>query len=425
MNPTKRRGAPLTRAAVAAALAALMIFPSSTALAETDEVEGPSVTHSQVMRGAAGMQPDRQFDIVGVPDIGNTKPNLDAGDELVGLSPTVAVTSCGFFTCEVEPNDSRATANQLGAGASVNGFIRSDTDATSDVDVFEFVISEPRRVEISLTFTGGYTGLTDDAHAFDFAIGRQGEATEWQEPLYYADRNGDWLRSVYFYFEPGTYYIRISGDNTMFTWDHVYTLHFKVPPRPFADVSPLPGPNFSQFDEAITWMSAAGISTGYPEGYQTIYKPFAPVARDAMAAFLYRFAGEPEYPVPVVSPFTDVPRWHPFYVEINWLAYAGISTGWVTGGGREFRPGAQITRDAMSAFLYRFFGEPTFVAPTTSPFADVAKNQSFYKEITWLADAGISTGWDVSGRKQFRPYSAITRDAMAAFLFRSWMIFSE
>ncbi|MFP5360035.1 MAG: metallophosphoesterase, partial [Actinomycetes bacterium] len=41
---------------------------------------------------------------------------------------------------------------------------------------------------------------------------------------------------------------------------------------------------------------------------------------------------------------------------IGWLAAEGISTGWSTPSGQEFRPLAQIKRDAMAAFLYRYAG---------------------------------------------------------------------
>lgn len=191
--------------------------------------------------------------------------------------------------------------------------------------------------------------------------------------------------------------------------------------QPFIDVSGVVGsPTYSEFNDEITWMYTSGISTGYPVANDQLeYRPFNAVARDAMAAFLYRAAGEPEYTAPAVSPFVDVPTTHMFYTEISWLASEGISTGWDVGGGKkEFRPAASITRDAMAAFLYRYAGEPEFTAPETSPFTDVVSTQSFYKEITWLASTGVTTGWDVNGGKQFRPYNAITRDAMAAFLYR-------
>ncbi|WP_243753254.1 S-layer homology domain-containing protein [Paenarthrobacter sp. MSM-2-10-13] len=139
-----------------------------------------------------------------------------------------------------------------------------------------------------------------------------------------------------------------------------------------------------------------------------------------MAAFLYRHAGSPAFTPPTVSPFTDVPVEAAFYKEITWLASTGISTGWALDGGvREYRPLSPIARDAMAAFLYRYADKPAFTAPPVSPFTDVPAGGGFYTEITWLAGAGISTGWDAgNGARQYRPFDGIARDAMAAFLYR-------
>ena len=108
----------------------------------------------------------------------------------------------------------------------------------------------------------------------------------------------------------------------------------------------------------------------------------------------------------------DVKPTDPYYKEITWLGSTGISTGWE---GIEYRPVTPINRDAMAVFLYRMAGEPTWDAPAASPFVDVTTKTAFYDEITWLADAGISKGWN---DKTYRPLDAINRDAMAAFLYR-------
>ena len=118
------------------------------------------------------------------------------------------------------------------------------------------------------------------------------------------------------------------------------------------------------------------------------------------------------------SPFRDVTPSTQFYDEITWLANNGISTGWDVPGGKEFRPVTPVNRDAMAAFMYRLAGSPAFTAPKVSPFRDVTPSTQFYKEITWLASKGISTGWDVPGGKEFRPVSPVNRDAMAAFMYR-------
>ncbi|PWD50194.1 hypothetical protein C8046_05475 [Serinibacter arcticus] len=179
-------------------------------------------------------------------------------------------------------------------------------------------------------------------------------------------------------------------------------------------------PQGTQFFTEIGWLAMARVSTGYEvsEGAHE-YRPLAPVARDAMAAFLYRLQGSPPVTLPARSPFRDVPTTNQFYKEIVWLSQRGISTGWDVGGGvKEFRPLVPVARDAMAAFLYRYANPGTTPPPATSTFLDVQTTTQFSREIAWLASQGISTGWAVPGGTQFRPLDPVNRDAMAAFLHR-------
>ncbi len=115
--------------------------------------------------------------------------------------------------------------------------------------------------------------------------------------------------------------------------------------------------------------------------------------------------------------FKDVPSSHPFYKDIIWMAQKGITTGYPDG---TFHPADSVNRAAFAAFMYRMAGSPKFTVPSTSPFRDVPKTHQFYKEISWMASAGISKGWSVGGGKyEFRPNQAIGRDAIAAFLYRA------
>lgn len=118
--------------------------------------------------------------------------------------------------------------------------------------------------------------------------------------------------------------------------------------------------------------------------------------------------------------FSDVPAGGQFSTEITWMATAGISTGWTEAdGSKTFRPLSPVNRDAMAAFMYRLAGKPAFDPPSASPFTDVPTSSQFYKEITWLAAQGISTGWtEADNSKTFRPLNAVNRDAMAAFMYR-------
>ncbi|WP_343998328.1 fibronectin type III domain-containing protein, partial [Pseudarthrobacter sulfonivorans] len=116
-----------------------------------------------------------------------------------------------------------------------------------------------------------------------------------------------------------------------------------------------------------------------------------------------------------LMPFNDV-NGSIFIKEISWMKDKGISTGWDDGSYRSLQP---VNRDAMAAFMYRLAGKPAFTEPAVSPFIDLPVGTQFYKEITWLAAQGISTGWDEPGNtKSYRPLQPVNRDAMAAFMYR-------
>jgi serine protease len=201
------------------------------------------------------------------------------------------------------------------------------------------------------------------------------------------------------------------------SWTYTFPAEPTNPAPPvFADV-----PAGAQFSTEIGWMASAGISTGWTEadGAKS-FRPLSPVNRDAMAAFMYRLAGKPAFTPPASSPFTDVPASSQFYKEITWLAAQGVSTGWTEADGtKTYRPLQAVNRDAMAAFMYRLAGKPAFTPPASSPFTDVPASSQFYKEITWLAAQGISTGWtEAGGTKTYRPLLPVNRDAMAAFMYR-------
>ncbi|MDO5496029.1 MAG: S-layer homology domain-containing protein, partial [bacterium] len=176
---------------------------------------------------------------------------------------------------------------------------------------------------------------------------------------------------------------------------------------PFVDVRA----NREVFAAEIAWLAQQGISTGWSDG---TFRPYEPVLRDSMAAFLYRFAGSPEWARSAsLSVFRDVvPGGLTFFREITWLSATGITTGWPGG---TFGPYGPVNRDQMAAFLYRLAGSPDFTPPAVSPFVDVSTRHVFYKQIAWLAATGISKGWDDG---TFRPFQPVLRDATAAFLHR-------
>ena len=110
-------------------------------------------------------------------------------------------------------------------------------------------------------------------------------------------------------------------------------------------------------------------------------------------------------------PFADVDWSAPFVLAVQWMVDEGITTGYPDG---TFRNTASVTREAMAAFLRRTVGVdvPACTAPA---FTDVSTGHPFCGDIAWLADTGITTGWPDG---TFRPGEPVSREAMAAFLYR-------
>ena len=112
-------------------------------------------------------------------------------------------------------------------------------------------------------------------------------------------------------------------------------------------------------------------------------------------------------------PFTDVRPGHPFLTEIQWMWDSGLTRGYADG---TFRGMGAVNRDAMAAFLYRLVNDgATAPACTAAPFTDVTTSHPFCGEIAWLKSSGITTGY---ADGTFRPAAPVSRDAMAAFLYR-------
>ena len=119
------------------------------------------------------------------------------------------------------------------------------------------------------------------------------------------------------------------------------------------------------------------------------------------------------------SVFPDVTESTPHASDIYWLATNAITTGFPDG---TYRPMQAVVRQDMAAFLYRLGKLWGIVDDDWQPsdeqksvFPDVTEDTPHYREIMWLAAQGISTGYPDG---TFRPMLSVTRQDMAAFLFR-------
>ena len=123
---------------------------------------------------------------------------------------------------------------------------------------------------------------------------------------------------------------------------------------PQSDISYFPDvtPETSHYED-ILWLSSTGITEGFPDG---TFRGMQAVARQDMAAFLYRLAGSPDYEPSeeAALKFADVDESTPHYKEILWLAETGVSEGWTEDDGTStFRGMQSVARQDMAAFLHR------------------------------------------------------------------------
>ncbi|QIK63573.1 hypothetical protein G7068_10465 [Leucobacter viscericola] len=180
-----------------------------------------------------------------------------------------------------------------------------------------------------------------------------------------------------------------------------------------------------KFYKEIDWMECMKYSTGWrqPVG-KPLYKPQDNLERQAMAAFIFRMEAPKGYKAPKVSPFADVKPGDSFYTEMAWMYEKGYATGWAEPSGKPtYRPHEPLSREAMAAFIYRLEASTnpaakSYKAPAKSPMADMKPGMKFYKEISWMYSEGLSTGNKVGNTKEYWPKDDLSRQAMAAFIYR-------
>lgn len=127
------------------------------------------------------------------------------------------------------------------------------------------------------------------------------------------------------------------------------------------------------------------------------------------------FVMDMQYRTYIVHP--DVPDESVFAQNIAELAEFGITTGYQDG---RYGYGDQVQREQMAAFLYRMMGSPEVALATCAGrFLDVPDVGDFRTAVCWMANSGITTGYE-DGR--FGYGDPVLREQMAAFLYRteSW-----
>lgn len=117
-----------------------------------------------------------------------------------------------------------------------------------------------------------------------------------------------------------------------------------------------------------------------------------------------------ETPAPVALPFTDVKSGNWFYDAVKYAYAQGLMTGT---SATTFAPNGTMNRAMIVTVLYRLEKSPAVTG--ASKFTDVPAGQWYSDAVTWAAANKIVNGYDET---TFGPMNAVTREQMAAILFR-------
>ncbi|QIM19258.1 hypothetical protein G7066_13040 [Leucobacter coleopterorum] len=90
--------------------------------------------------------------------------------------------------------------------------------------------------------------------------------------------------------------------------------------------------------------------------------------------------------------FTDVNKNDKFYKEISWMASSGLSTGTKQANGTYLYKPTDAVSREAMAAFLYREAKANYKGPKVSPFADVKPGDKFYNEIAWMYKQGISTG---------------------------------
>lgn len=113
---------------------------------------------------------------------------------------------------------------------------------------------------------------------------------------------------------------------------------------------------------------------------------------------------------PVSLPFTDVKSGDWFYPAVQYAYAQGLMTGT---SATTFAPNGTMNRAMIVTVLYRLEKSPAVTG--ASKFTDVPAGQWYSNAVAWAAANKIVNGYDET---TFGPMNAVTREQMAAILFR-------
>jgi Tol biopolymer transport system component len=172
-------------------------------------------------------------------------------------------------------------------------------------------------------------------------------------------------------------------------------------------------PQSNLFFDDIVWLATQKITQGCNPPENTLFCPGDFVTRGQMAAFLVRARGYTHGAG--ANLFVDDDG-SVFETVIDQLGTAGVTRGCNPPVNDRYCPNGYVTRGQMAAFLVRAFELPSL--GMVDLFVD-DNATTFEADIDKLGATGVSRGCNPPDNDRFCPNGYVTRQQMAAFLFRA------
>lgn len=156
----------------------------------------------------------------------------------------------------------------------------------------------------------------------------------------------------------------------------------------------------------VDFVTARGLFNGTSEDE---FSPDNNMTRGMLAVVLHNYESNPEYDY--AGEFIDVEKDSWYGEAVGWLNSQGIATGYENG---TFGAEANITREQLAVFLYRFSGSPEY--KNNAGFVDNDKISGYaFDAISWASENAIISG---KGENNCDPQGLATRAEVAAMLSR-------
>ncbi|MEA4972431.1 MAG: S-layer homology domain-containing protein [Candidatus Metalachnospira sp.] len=164
----------------------------------------------------------------------------------------------------------------------------------------------------------------------------------------------------------------------------------------------------SWYASAVDYVYTNGIMSGIST---SAFEPETGVTRAMSVQILYKLSGAEK--VETSSGFTDVKSGEWYTDALNWAASKGIAGGYNDGS---FKPDQLVTREELSAFLYRYAGSPEDAGMALREYEDGANISDYAKmSMLWCVHNGLISGM---GDGTLAPKNTALRGQLASIAMR-------